>query len=90
MTAPGGVVDVLYRDVVGEWQIVDFKTDALARSEDAEPLIRTAYGPQLRRYLRAAAAFLERPACARLCWLDCAGRVEWQVIAADSETPDRP
>ncbi len=85
-----GVVDVLYRDVVGEWQIVDFKTDALARSEDAEPLIRTAYGPQLRRYLRAAAAFLERPACARLCWLDCAGRVEWQVIAADSETPDRP
>ena len=79
----GGVIDVLYQDALGQWQIVDFKTDSLARLEDGAELIRDDYGPQLERYVGAVERLLGRPATARLCWLDVAGAVAWQAIPAD-------
>lgn len=83
--AGAGVIDLLYRDGAGQWQIVDFKTDTLLHPEDAVPLVAKDYGAQVRRYLQAAAALLDRPAQARLCWLDCAGRVMWQTIPIEPE-----
>lgn len=82
-TGGAGVMDLLYQDVAGEWQIVDFKTDAVADQEEAEQLILDDYGDQLRRYLRAAAALLGRRARARLCWFDLAGRIQWQDVAEE-------
>jgi hypothetical protein len=87
-TGGAGVMDLLYQDVAGEWQIVDFKTDAVADQEEAEQLILDDYGDQLRRYLRAAAALLGRRARARLCWFDLAGRIQWQEVA--EEVPPEP
>ncbi len=78
-----GVIDVLYQDALGQWQIVDFKTDALARLDDGAELIRDDYGPQLRRYIDAVNRLLGRPATARLCWLDVAGAVAWQTVSDD-------
>ena len=83
-----GVMDLLYQDVAGEWQIVDFKTDAVADPDEAEKLIRDDYGEQLQRYLRAAAALLGRRATARLCWFDLGGQVHWQDVA--EEQPQEP
>ncbi len=83
-----GVMDLLYQDVAGEWQIVDFKTDAIVSHEEAEQLIRDHYGEQLRRYLRAALALLGTRAKARLCWFDLAGRVHWQEVI--EEAPPEP
>ena len=84
----GGVIDVLYQDALGQWQIVDFKTDAVADPDEAEKLIRDDYGEQLQRYLRAAAALLGRRATARLCWFDLGGQVHWQDVA--EEQPQEP
>lgn len=78
-----GVIDVLYQDALGQWQIVDFKTDSLASLDDGADLIRDDYGPQLTGYVDAVARLLGRPATAHLCWLDVAGAVAWQTISVD-------
>ncbi len=82
-SAGAGVIDLLYQDTAGEWQIVDFKTDSLIHADEAEPLVRDSYRPQLLRYLTAGGALLGRHLKARLCWLDHVGQVFWQPIEPD-------
>lgn len=69
-----GQIDLLWRNAEG-WQIVDFKTDALADEADRIEATDRHRG-QVERYVRAAANILGEPPRGHLCFLDSAGRVE--------------
>jgi len=82
-----GYLDLLYRKPNGVWQIVDFKTDALARIEEAVQLVRGKYGRQLRRYQEDSRQLLAEPVEAEICFLDVTNAICWKTVDAASPNP---
>ncbi len=75
-----GVIDLLYRDAISQWWVVDFKTDEVAAAATLEKLVEQDYRPQVNRYRAATTQLLRQPVQTSICWLDYAARVWWQVV----------
>jgi ATP-dependent exoDNAse (exonuclease V) beta subunit len=75
-----GIMDLLYRDADGVWQIVDFKTDTLADDAELQSLADGGYGRQMRRYGEAVQGLLGRRVATTLCFLDDSSRVKWWPV----------
>jgi ATP-dependent exoDNAse (exonuclease V) beta subunit len=70
-----GKIDCLYLHD-GQWTLVDFKTDRLARHEQpTKHASRDDYVAQVRRYRAAVKALLGETPRALLCWLDAGGEI---------------
>ncbi len=70
-----GVIDLLYRHV-GQWVVVDFKTDEVRSPAEARDLIhQEGYDWQIRRYVDAVAPWLGVRPRARLVFLQVGGEV---------------
>jgi ATP-dependent helicase/nuclease subunit A len=79
-----GRVDLLYRRE-GTWTLVELKTDEVRNPADAKRrLTDQEYRVQVERYAAAVERLLgERPRCL-VCWLDVAGAVQVDEVAAGS------
>jgi ATP-dependent exoDNAse (exonuclease V) beta subunit len=77
-----GIIDVLYRRE-GGWTLVEFKTDEVRHAAEVERrLTEKEYRAQVERYAAAVERLLgERPRCV-VCWLDVAGGVRVDEVAA--------
>ncbi len=73
-------MDLLYRDQLGGWHIVDFKTDAIATEQDLKLLVAGKYGTQMRRYRDAVQRLLGATAECTLCFLNYAGNTAWITV----------
>lgn len=68
-----GYIDLLYYSASG-WQVLDFKTDAIANPTERDRLTQQ-YRAQMQRYLGAVTNLTGSKAHARLCFLDDHGSI---------------
>ena len=77
-----GIIDLLYQNDDGSFEIVDYKTDTVDPADPAAALkkLEYAYAPQLQAYARALTAITGKPANATLLFLDPTPAVSRPVL----------
>ncbi len=76
-----GYIDLMYRPESGCWNIVEFKTEAVANEPDLKTLLKGKPGNQVRRYREVVQGLLKEPVQAWLCFLNYDGAVKWEPVA---------